>query len=140
MREQQAIYSNQAHQQSTQERKKNPISISQPDGGKLESTHECEIDKPKLPQEARKAHIVPGLAHTSLISIKMLIDAGCFVTYGENVLVYYKDKIVWTWPTEELTGLWVLPLIKNMQISQQSKKYGKEAQDPLPPRQILPCN
>ena len=24
----------------------NPISISQPDGGKLESTHECEIDNP----------------------------------------------------------------------------------------------
>ena len=74
----------------------NPISISQPYGGKLESTHECEIDNPKLPQEARKAHIVPGLAHTSLISIKMMIDAGCFVTYGEKVLVYYKEKIVWT--------------------------------------------
>ena len=64
----------------------------------------CEIDNPKLPQEARKAHIVPGLAHTSLISIKMLIDAGCSVTYGEKVLVYYKDKIVWTGPREELKG------------------------------------
>ena len=63
-------------------RTENPISISQPDGGKLESTHECEIDNPQLPQAARKAHIVPGLAHTSLVSIKMLIDAGCFVTYG----------------------------------------------------------
>ena len=66
---------------------KNPISISQPDGGKLESTHECEIDNPQLPHAARKAHIVPGLAHTSLVSIKMLIDEGFFVTYGENVLV-----------------------------------------------------
>ena len=101
---------------------KNPISISQPDGGKLESTHKCEIDNPQLPQEARKSHIVPGLAHTSLISIKMLIDAGCFVTYGEKVLVYYKYKIVSTGPREELTGLWVLPLRKNMQLSQQSTK------------------
>ena len=81
-------------------REKKPISISQPDGGKLESTHECEIDNPKLPQEARKEHIVPGLSHTSLISIKMLIDAGCFVTYSEKVLVYYKDKVVWTGPRE----------------------------------------
>ena len=66
---------------------KNPISISQPDGIKLVSTHECEIDNPRLPKAARKAHIVPGLAHTSLVSVKMLIDAGCFVTYGENVIV-----------------------------------------------------
>ena len=48
----------------------NPISISQPDGVKLESTHECEIDNPRLPQSAKAAHIVPGLAHTSLVLIK----------------------------------------------------------------------
>ena len=46
---------------------KKPISVSQPDGGKLESTHKCEIDNPQLPQEARKSHIVPGLAHMSLV-------------------------------------------------------------------------
>ena len=54
----------------------NPISISQPDGGKLESTHECEIDNPKLPQAARTAHIVPVLSHTSLVSIKKLLTQG----------------------------------------------------------------
>ena len=48
----------------------NSISISQPDGGKLKSTHECEIDNPLLPKAARKAHIVPGLAHTLLVTIK----------------------------------------------------------------------
>ena len=62
-------------------RTKNPISISQPDGGKLESTHKCEIDNPLLPKAARKAHIVPGLVHTSLVLIIFLINAGCFVTY-----------------------------------------------------------
>ena len=103
-------------------RTKNPISISQPDSGKLESTHEYDIDNPQLPQASIKAHIVPGLVHMSLVSIKMLIDAGCFVTYGEKVLVYYKEKIVWTGPREELTGLWVLPLRKNMQLNQQSTK------------------
>ena len=69
-------------------RAKNPISISQPDGKKLVSTHECDTDNPNLPKAARKAHIVPGLAHTSLVSVKMLIDAGCFVTY-KNVIVYH---------------------------------------------------
>ena len=76
----------------------------------LKSTHECEIGNLLLPKAARKAHIVPGLAHTSLVSIKMLIDAGCFVTYGENVIVYYEEKVVWMGPREHLTRLWVLPL------------------------------
>ena len=90
-------------------RANNPISTSQPDGKKLVSTHECEIDNPNLPKAARKAHIVPGLAHTSLVLVKMLIDAGCFVTYGKNVIVYHNEKVVWKGPREKLTGLWVLP-------------------------------
>ena len=84
--------------------------------GKLVSTHECEIDNPNLPKAARKAHIVPGLAHTSLVSLKILIDAGCFVTYGKNVIVYHKKKVVWKVPREKLTGLWVLPLKPNMNM------------------------
>ena len=60
----------------------NPISISQTYGKHIVSTHESEIDNPNLPKAVRKAHIVPGLAHTSLVLVKMLIDAGCFVTYG----------------------------------------------------------
>ena len=74
----------------------NLISIIIPDGKRITSTHECEIDLPELPSEANKTHIVPGLAHTSLISIKMLRDAGCKVTYDEDaVKVYYKEKVVW---------------------------------------------
>ena len=82
----------------------NPISISQTDGGKLESTHECDIDKIQLPQAARAAHIVPGLAHTSLVSINMLIDAGFKVTYDtKHVRVFYKGNVVWKGTREPLT-------------------------------------
>ena len=105
MHEQQDTSYNREHQQSTSKEQNNSISISQSDGGKLESTHKCEIDNPLLPKAARKAHIILGLAHTSLVSINMLIDAGCFVTYGENVIVYYKEKVVWMGPRENLTGL-----------------------------------
>ena len=46
-----------------------------------------------LPSEARKAHIVPGLVHTSLIFIEMLCGAGCNVTYETNTVnVYYKTQ------------------------------------------------
>ena len=107
-------------------RTKNPISISQPDGGKLKSTHECEIDNPLLLKAATKAPIVPGLAHTSLVSIKILIDAGCFVTYGKNVIVYYEEKVVWMGPRENLTGLWVLPIkIKQNIITKRRKGIQK---------------
>ena len=96
----------------------NPISTSQPDGGKLESTHECETKNPKLSQAERAAHIVPGLAHTSLISIKMLIDAGCKVTYNtEHLKVFYRGNVVWKGTREYLTGLLVLPL------TQKQKKF-----------------
>ena len=40
---------------------------------------------PGLLVEARKAHIVPGLAYTSLVSIKMEKGA---------VKVFYKNKVV----------------------------------------------
>ena len=76
-------------------RASNPISIIQPDGKELVSTHDCEIDDPNLPKAAQKAHLVPGLAHTSLVSVKMLIDAGCFVTYGKNVIVYHNKNLLW---------------------------------------------
>ena len=109
-------------------RTKHPISISQPDGGKLVSTHECEINNPKLPKGARKAHIVPGLAHTSPVSVKMWIYAGCFVTYGENVIVYYNEKVVWKGPRENLTGLWVLPLKNNIQMPTHLAKGSKTMQ------------
>ena len=91
----------------------NSISIIQPDGGRLESTRECEIDNPQLPQAARASHIVPGLAHTSLVLIKMLIDAGCKVTYDtKHVKVFYIRNVVWKGKSESLTRLWVLTLKK----------------------------
>ena len=107
-----------------------PISISQPDVKELISTHECEIDNPDLPKAARKAHIVPGLAHTSLVSIKMLIDAGCFVTYGQNVIVYHNKRVVWKGSREKITGLWVLPLKPKMKITTYK---GRRSNRTVPP-------
>ena len=72
-----------------------PISIIIPDGKRIRLTHECELDLPNLPNDAKKAYIVLGLAHTSLISIQMLCDAGCNVTYNEDAMkVFYKNKVV----------------------------------------------
>ena len=90
---------------------KAPIKIVLPDGDTIQSTHECELDIPALPAKARIAHIVPGLAHTSLISIRVLCDAGCAVYYDEDECqVHYKKRLIWTGQREPTTKLWVFPL------------------------------
>ena len=73
-----------------------------------------------MPQAEGTAHIVPGLVHTSLVSIKMIIVSGCNVTYDtKQVKVYYRGKVVWTGTREFLTGLWVLTLRQDGKITQK---------------------
>ena len=59
---------------------RHPLNINLPDGDCLTSTHTFTLDIPWLPNEAKEAHIVPGLVHASLISIKILCNVGCKVT------------------------------------------------------------
>ena len=94
----------------------------------MRSTHTCRLNIPWLPEAATEAHIVPGLAYTSLVSIRILCNAGCEVIYkDENCLVYYDKKLVWKGKREPTTKLWVLPLAsdkepKNMPYQTPSKK------------------
>ena len=105
-----------------------PLTINLPDGGTIKSTHTCLLDMPWLPTKARVAHIVPGLAHTSLVSISTLCDAGCKVKYNENTCdVYFKNMKVWTGQRKPTTGLWVLPL--------SPTKSGDPQQVTRPPKQ-----
>jgi hypothetical protein len=39
---------------------------------------------PSLPNETRQAHILPGLAHHSLLSLGQMCDSGCAVTFTSN--------------------------------------------------------
>ena len=110
-----------------------PLTINFPDGGTIKSTHTCLLDMPWLPTKARVAHIVPGLAHTSLVSISTLCDAGCKVKHNENTCgVYFNDMKVWTCQGEPTTGLWVLPLRPNQSSNPQ--------QVPRPPKQQYCAN
>ena len=58
-----------------------PISINIPDGSKPRSINTCNLDIEGIPEKEKHAHIVPGLAHAYLISIRVLCDAGCKVKY-----------------------------------------------------------
>ena len=97
----------------------NPLTVHMPQGGTLRTTHEGLLPIPWLPKEARKAHVLPGLKHASLISIKVLCKAGCKAIYeGDTVKIIYKGKLVWLGTEDPSTELWVLPLKPNVQPSQ----------------------
>ena len=48
---------------------KNPLSVKLPDSARVRSTHTCTLATLELPAKARIAHIIPGLAAHSLLSI-----------------------------------------------------------------------
>jgi len=90
---------------------KKPIEIEMPNGAIEKSTHTCYLRIPGLPKELRKGHGVPGLSHSSLVSIKKLCKGGCKVIFKEEVCeVIYKNKIVLTGRAVGPGDLWLLPI------------------------------
>ena len=69
----------------------NPITVTIPTGAKINSTKECDLDWPELPQAARNGHILPSLKNMALVSVTKLCDAGCEVIFRHNCcLIVYK--------------------------------------------------
>jgi hypothetical protein len=88
------------------------ITVGLPNGATLQSSNtNCALNIPQLPHEARKAHLIPGLTHSSLVSIGTLCDAGCKATFDRNTVAVTKDNaIVLTGPRDTRTGLWKFPM------------------------------
>ena len=63
-----------------------PLVIHLPYGNILQSTHTVNLDLPWLPKASTGAHVVPGLFHASLVSIKILCDTSCKVAYDKYKL------------------------------------------------------
>ncbi|KAI2488787.1 hypothetical protein MHU86_25841 [Fragilaria crotonensis] len=76
------------------------------------STHEAELDIPRLPLAARRVHIVPALQTASLLSMGQLCDAGCIVTFDAKIVtVHLDDELILTGARTPTTGLWHLNLV-----------------------------
>ena len=58
------------------------LTINLLDGDQIKSTHTCQLDTPWIPEEAKEAYTVPGLAHTYFVFINLLCDTGCNVEYN----------------------------------------------------------
>ena len=75
------------------------------------STHTCALNIPALPASAQHAHIIPGLASHSLISVVTLCNAGCDVVFTKiGCTITYHGKIILCGSKCTRTGLWMIPL------------------------------
>ena len=82
-----------------------------PNSRTIQSTHTCNLDISWLPNEMTEAHIVPGLAHSSLISTRKFCAAGCRVTFDQQECkVYHEGRLVLVGDRDEKTNLWRLPI------------------------------
>ena len=88
-----------------------PLTVQIPNGERVTSTHTCNLDMPQLPQQARRGHIMPGLASHSLLSVTKLCNAGCKVNFSMiGCTISYRGQTVVCGKKCTTTGLWMIPL------------------------------
>ena len=90
-----------------------PIVARLPNGDQVRSKHTGMLDLPYLPVVVCLAHIIPGLASHSLISVEMLCNVGwdllftkigCTITHrGRTIMCRSRSKCM-------RTELWMIPL------------------------------
>jgi hypothetical protein len=87
-------------------------------GDKVHSTHTCTLDLPTLPAGAWTAHIIPGLASHSLLSVVTMCNAGCTVTFTKiSCTIAYCGHTIVCCHKCTRTGLWMVPLSKSQATS-----------------------
>ena len=83
-----------------------------PNGQQLKSNNvACELNLPQVPEQGRQAHLLPGITHSSLISIGQLFDAGFQATFDQtSVNITNHGDTILTGHPDFTTGLWRIPL------------------------------
>jgi hypothetical protein len=116
------------------------ITVGLPNSAMLQSTMAaCQLSLPQLPITAREAHILPGLAHSSLLSIGKLCDAGCEATFDDQQVVITKNNTsLLRGQRDHSTGLWRIPLTNNTESPNASNRQTMECNNiiSIPPHNI----
>ena len=88
-----------------------------PNGDQMNSTHECDINWPLLPQRARGGHIIPALSQHLLLSVVKWCESGCKVTFQHDCcVVHYEAKVMMYGKKCPITKLWLVPLHQRKQL------------------------
>jgi hypothetical protein len=78
----------------------------------MESSHTADLDIPELNAAASKAHVFPGMANHSLLSVGQLCEKGYIVTFKKDTVTICNSgssKIL-SGPRDVNTGLWRINL------------------------------
>jgi hypothetical protein len=78
----------------------------------MESSHTADLDIPGLNAVASKAHVFPGMAHHSLLSVGQLCDEGYIVTFQRDTVTIYDSESskLLSGPRDVTTRLWRINL------------------------------
>jgi hypothetical protein len=78
----------------------------------MESSHTADLDIPELNAAASKAHLSPGMAHHSSLSVGQLCDEDYIVTFQQDTVTICnskKSKLL-SGPRDITTGIWHINL------------------------------
>jgi hypothetical protein len=89
-----------------------PLMVRLPNAITMESSHTADLDIPELNAAASKAHVFPGMAHHSLLSVGQLCDEGYIVTFRQDTVIICNSEHskLLSGPRDETTGLWRINL------------------------------
>jgi hypothetical protein len=78
----------------------------------MKSSHTADLDIHKLNAAASKAHVFPGMANHSLLSVGQLYDEGYRVTFQRDAVTICNsdNSQLLSGPRDETTGLWRINL------------------------------
>jgi hypothetical protein len=78
----------------------------------MESSHTADLDIPELNAAASKAHVFPGMANHSLLSIGKLCDKGYIFTLKQDTVTICNSRSsqILSGPRDVNTGLWRINL------------------------------
>jgi hypothetical protein len=83
------------------------LEVHLPNGATIASTHTETLNLPSLPNASRQAHILPGLAQHSLLSVGQMCDSGCAVTFTANkVAVTHGATTILTGQNDKESVMW----------------------------------
>jgi hypothetical protein len=93
------------------------LMVCLPNGATMESSRTAELKIPELNAAASKAHVFPGMANHSLLSVGQLCNEGYIVTFkNASVTVCNSQKFqIMSGPWDLDTGLWRINLRRNNQ-------------------------
>jgi hypothetical protein len=94
-----------------------PWAVRLPNGDTITSTQTATLNMPSLPHTTRQAHILPGLAQQSLLSVGQMCDSGCSVTFtATEVTVTNGESTILTGLRDKESSLWRVPLEPNVRM------------------------